>query len=281
MIKKYLKPLLNNRIIYQVYQFTKKVRIFFRKGITASKALTFYVNWSIKEKKKLYDHLSADYGMKNIRCWNPLRWKDGTIYLKAENTESPMFIKMCGSVNTTKREITAISAAQERSTYLGSHTPILLKSNPNDTKLLIEKEIKGLPLSNVLTWSNEKKDEVIKQLFEIYKELKKANIKHLDIRPANFLVSTIDDKPNVILIDFGFALVDSDDIYEYLEKNKTINTVLKTLGSDYSYRDGTWDDAYSFYLTIKYLDQSLMKDYPEIWNSLNSDIGLNVVSRSA
>ncbi len=122
------------------------------------------------------------------------------------------------------------------------------------------------------------KKEVIEQIYSIYCELVKARIIHMDIRPANFIVCNQNGNMHVYLIDFGFALVDSKNIFENIIQNKAAINILKKLGSEYSLKNETWDDAYSFLLTLKKIEPSLMHDYYDMWKRLNNDIGENTVS---
>ena len=122
MIKQHLKQLLNIKIISDMYQLTKVVYRFCHKGVTASKAIGYYIKWNITSKKKVYNYISSCYGVDCIRSWNPLHWKDETVYLRGKINGQEIFIKAFGKIKTTRREITSINKSQERSELLCHHT---------------------------------------------------------------------------------------------------------------------------------------------------------------
>lgn len=121
--------------------------------------------------------------------------------------------------------------------------------------------------------SDKEKLKIAEKIYDIYLALKKYGIRHLDIRPANFMIFRIEDELVVKLIDFGFGLIPGMDLYEGIEKNEKQIKIMRKLGSSYALEKGVWDDAYSFLLTIKELNPSFMSTNYDAWLQLNMDIG--------
>ena len=272
-----LKVLLNIGIVNFLYKTAKLFYKYVHKCVTAMKAATVWGSWVLNGRSRLYIYLKKQYNISKVRAFMPLRWKHGVKYFTGICNGEEVFIKTPGDINTIKRERVALKAAQTRSEYLKEHTPEMLMVKDTD-EILIEKRIAGRRLDKVEKWGdNEEKEAVIRQIFSVYQEMKKNGIIHMDIRPANFIVSHSDGAMKVILIDFGYGLVDSKDVYKYIGSDHGTKFIIKDLGSNYSLKNGTWDDAYSCLMTLKAIEPSLMKDYYEIWRTLNEDIGLNQV----
>lgn len=256
MLKNKLKRLLHFAPVYVIWTLVKRTYRLLHKGFTAFKALLFYMRWAIKDKKKLYGQLSEVKGLKPFR---PLRWKHGVCYFIGELDGKKVFIKTGGELNTTEREVYAMKYAAEHSDFLRQHIPAIYSSSDS---FLIEESVEGHALSKDASY--------VDQLYEIYTEMKKLGVLHLDIRPDNFIVK---DDGSLMLIDFGFALVNSNDLYTKIEKTPMSQSILKKIGSNYAPKNGTVDDAYSMLLTMKYVDPSLLKNHPDIWREMNVDIG--------
>ncbi len=255
------KVLLNFAPINAMWQGAKAVYKYGHKGVTATKAAGYYLKWSGREKKELYEQLK---NVKDLKPFRPLRWKHEVCYFTGSLNGKKVFIKTGGQVNTTGREVYAMNYAVAHSELLKTHIPAIYESASN---YLIEEMVEGKPLPI--------SDEYVDQLYEIYNELKRCDVLHLDIRPDNFIVKA---DGTLVLIDFGYALVNTRDIYGMIERNETAKSIIKDVGSKYSPKNGTADDAYSMLLTMKYVCPSLLQKYPTIWKELNEDIGERAVT---
>jgi serine/threonine protein kinase len=242
------------------------------------KAALYYIGWTLSERKNLFLLLNRDYKVNNIKEWNVLHWKHGVKYFKGKYGGVPVFIKVFGSIDTTAREIKAMQEAAARSSYLKEHIPELISTDMSKPHVLVEKFVPGKPMEQFVEQNTQDCDEIVSQIFKIYQELRDHGIRHLDIRPQNFMVTKDANGLKVVLIDFGYSLVDVDDVFWGLEKNAVTRGVLRKLGSKYACQGGEWDDAYSCLLTLKHVDSSLMRSRNDIWKSLNNDIGKYVVS---
>ena len=243
-----------------VWKGAKSIYRYGHKGVTATKAALYFVKWNGSAKKKLYEKLKD---VKNLEPFHPLRWKHQVCYFTGMLDGKKVFIKSGGEVNTTEREVYAMKYAREHSEVLKKHIPTVISSTSD---CVIERFVEG----RVLT-ENEKH---INQLYEIYTEMKRCGILHLDIRPENFIVKADN---TIVLIDFGYALVNTTDAFDRIEKTKETKSILRDVGSKYSPKNGTADDAYSMLLTMKYVCPSLIQKYPTIWKKLNEDIGERAV----
>lgn len=261
MKKDDLKILLHFAPFNTMWTVAKLVYKYAHKGVTAAKAAIFYIKWNVNDKKSLYKNLKD---VKELKPFRPLRWKHQVCYFTGKVKGKRAFIKTGGEVNTTEREVYAIRYAGTHSEILKKHIPNVIFSNQD---YLIEELVDGKVLNA--------DDRYIEQLYEIYKEMKRCGILHLDIRPNNFIVKK---DGTLILIDFGYALVNTTNIYDRIEKTRVAKSIIKDVGSNYSPKNGTADDAYSMLLTMKYICPSLLQKYPSIWKELNEDIGEHSVN---
>lgn len=261
MKKDDLKVFLHFAPVNAMWQGAKTVYKYGHKGVTATKAAFYYAKWIRSGKKDLYGKLNE---VDNLKPFRPLRWKHQVCYFTGTINGRRVFIKTGGEVNTTEREVYAMTYAGEHSEVLKKHIPAVISST---TDFLIEELVEGKALTE--------DDRYIDQLYEIYTEMKRCGLLHLDIRPDNFIVK---DDGTLILIDFGYALVNTTDVYDRIEKTKAAKSIIQDVGSKYSPKNGTADDAYSMLLTMKYVCPSLLQKYPSIWKELNEDIGERAVS---
>lgn len=266
MLKNKLKRLLHFAPFFAAWRGAKLICKYSHKGLTAAKALIYYVKWTLNKRSKVFVRLKKT-GVTHIKPFRPLRWKHGVCYFTGIIKNTPVFIKTGGTVDTTKRERYAIQYACRQSEFLKKHLPALYPSR----EFVIEKLVDGSSLSN---YKDTDDDNMILQLYSFYKELKANDIRHLDIRPANFIVT---GSGKLVPIDFGYALVCTDDVYDKIEKTPAAAKIIRNLGSDFAPKNGTLDDAYSMLLTMKFVCPSLLRKYPHIWKELNEDIGERAV----
>ena len=265
MLKQRLRPLLHVPFFGNIWRILKLCRKFIRKCMTGVKAVLFYCRWYFCEREKMYGKMQ---NVKNLKPFRPLRWKNGVCYFTGEmkgssNEIRKVFIKTGGIVNTVSREVNALTCAAERSSFLREHIPSVINYSES---VLIEDYILGKKLHPGKNF--------VEQLYMFYRELKRCNILHLDLRPDNFMVT---EDGLLVLIDFGYALIDSSDIYDHIDRTAEAKRIIKKVGSKYAPKNGTADDAYSMLMTMKYIWPSLMRDFPQIWRELNEDIGERAV----
>lgn len=251
---------------------TKRAYKLFHKGVTATKALVYFITWNFSDEKKwLYKEIE-NCSVSDVRPYRFLRWKHKICYFTGLIDSKKVFIKSGGIMHNVTREKTAMCHAHKNSAVLHNHMPQLVASG--DT-IIIQEMVYGKSLSSFCDPPRTLQAPIICQLYKIYSELKRVGILHLDIRPQNFIVSN-DDK--LFIIDFGYALVNSDKLFDLLEETPKTKTVLKNVGSDYAPKNGTLDDAYSMLLTMKYVCPGLIHEYPDIWKQLNEDIGTRIIT---
>lgn len=270
VLKDYFKWLLNFTCINVFWGVIKCIYRYAHKGVTVFKAIGYYIFWYFCVRIAMYEKIAQVTGAVNIEPFQVLRWKHGTAYFTAEIRDEAVFIKTGGITDTTKREVYAISYAAQKSTLLRQHIPKLL---PNGDYVVVTL-IKGRSLRHYREPEMLVQQILVSQLYEIYRALKEVNIFHLDIRPDNFLV---EDDGNLVLIDFGYALVSTVDVYYGIPKTTATMSILRNLGSSFAPGNGILDDAYSMLLTMKYVCPSLVQQFPRIWEDINKDIGKRVV----
>lgn len=266
-----LKVLMNIRLISLCYFIIKSCFIVLRRAKTATKAFVYYLVWTIKNKDSLYIMLH-EKGCSSLKPINILHWKNQVKYFSGLMESEKVFIKTSGKFNITLRETTVLKYIQNDCEELRKYVPILLYTDFE--KILIEKWIDGITLDKYDSKNDNDLKEIVLQIFCIYQLLKKYKIKHMDIKPTNFMVTHRNNKLKVILIDFGYGMINSNDPYCNLEKSSESVKVLKDLGSDYAIGKGVWDDAYSTLMTIKNIYPSFMQQCYKEWESLNEDIGV-------
>ena len=191
------------------------------------------------------------------------------------NNRKKLFIKTGGNFNLAEREAKIIRKLTHEVEIISDFLPnILFYSIERD--FIIMDYIEGNMLdecinSNLL--SDEDKKLIINQMYLLLCSLNKANIIHRDIRPENFIVTRgSNNNVKIILIDFAFALLlKTDEFYEILLSPKNIK-LLSKLGDNLNPKSLTWDDAYSFLMTLKRIDVSFKKKHPEMWKNINNMI---------
>lgn len=267
-----LRKILHLPLIHRTWHYVKNGFRYLHKIRTGCVALLYYVRWSLFYRRKEFQLIQAEARVDRIKPYKPLRWKFSTRYYWGNVNGKNVFIKTDGRVSKTSREKNTMSYVGKNSDYLIAHIPALFES-PNT--MIIEAAIQGKALDCSWNILSKKETGIIEQLFAIYNELKRIKVRHLDLRPANFIFDEGND--TLYLIDFGYSIVDNMDLYEGIKKDDYSSNVISKLGSDFSARDGSLDDAYSMLMTMKHLCPSLMSRFPRVWQELNEDIGENAV----
>ncbi len=267
-----VRRILHLPLIHRTWQSLNSWKRFLHKIRTGGKALVYYIKWLIKDQRKEYSLMHTEAGVDNIEPFKPLHWKFSSRYFMGYVNGNKVFIKTDGRVTRTGREKYAMTYAMNNSEYLKRHIPALFDSPET---MIVEAAISGKSLDQYGPNLEKKEAVIVNQLFTIYKELRRVNVKHLDLRPANFIFGEGDE--TVYLIDFGFSIVNNMDLFEGIEKDDYSSKIISKLGSVFSVQDGSLDDAYSMLMTMKYLCPSLMNRFPGIWQELNEDMGDNTI----
>jgi len=123
--------------------------------------------------------------------------------------------------------------------------------------------------------SADKKMILLRDLHQIFIDLKKSDIVHRDIRPDNLAV--INDR--LFLIDLQLAV--SKSCYQELESLSVGR--LRGLGGRYRYKLWQWDDSYSLLKCAKFIGcpgTEYRKEYKKICQDIKSYIGHDVIKSS-
>jgi len=124
--------------------------------------------------------------------------------------------------------------------------------------------------------SSDKKMGLVRDLYQIFIDLKKSDVVHRDIRPENFAV--INDR--LILIDFQLAV--SKSCYHELESMTAAR--LRGLGTrKYRYKLWHWDDSYSLWKCLQFIgcpDSQYRREYNTIAREIKSYIGHDTIVSS-
>lgn len=120
------------------------------------------------------------------------------------------------------------------------------------------------------------KMSLIRDLYQIFLDLKDSDVVHRDIRPKNLAI--LDNR--LILIDFQLAV--SKTHYVELESMSAIK--LRNLGGrGYRYKLWQWDDSYSLLQCLKFIGcpgRKYRDEYNKIYHEIKSHIGHDVIKSS-
>lgn len=224
----------------------------------------------VKENFVNFNEFMLLKGYKELECSLLTSWHQGCKYFTVLGNEGKeFFIKSEGEFKLVDREYNVIKRLldnDELKPYLPNIYEVF--SFKGEKYLLMEK-LNSKPLNEIKIklFDNKKKEYVAKQFLHILNIFHSLKIIHRDIRPANIL---IDEKFNVKIIDFAFAINKKtvQEKYEYKVMNDL--SILRGLGEIYKPDYFLWDDAYSFY----YIMENVLKlDSEELSIELKERIG--------
>ena len=172
-------------------------------------------------------------GYSSISTFKFKYWHDRVSYIVAVNKKGDkVFIKTSGSYSAAKREFKALTLLSSKTN--NQYFPTVLGFiNIYIVSFVIIEFIEGETITSKII-SKEAAKLFCKSVNE---SLIRANIIHRDIRPENILVK---HSGTPILIDFGWAVIEGDDFYDF--KNKK---TLRHLGQSFKTGDYNWNDSYS------------------------------------
>lgn len=279
-MKNRLKILLNYNIIFYFYTMLKYIFVFFRKSRTAFFLYIDYIKWLLNTKKRFYAFMANEYSIEKMKTFKVSTWKHGVKYFIGFRGDKKLFIKTGGRFNLIPREKEALEKIKTYNKDFTMHFPNVVAINADPPFHFIAEEfIEGTNLEkliNIKTLQRKEIDDITEQIFRIYEILKETKIKHMDIRPSNFIIASKENNLLVVLIDFGFAISKDEAFFPEINKSKKNLKILKTLGGGFNPAVGLWDDAFSTLLTLKTLDYSFKKKHQNYWLRLNEDIGSNL-----
>ena len=188
-----------------------------------------------------------------------------------------VFIKTKGKIDTIDREKAAIKYAIEKKPSLKQYLPSIINISTHDD-FIIEEYIEGESLGKYVFLSSQDKEVIISQIYSLYIELKEIKLKHLDIRPDNFVIKNDGGHIKCVLIDFGYGLINDNRIFYGAKQSKKTLKEIRNLNSLNRLYNDSWDEAYSFLMTMKFIEPSFIKTNYNMWKIINDDIGCDVVS---
>lgn len=264
--------LLCKKPVYMCYRLCKLLYKYMFNVKYIMLSMISYLKWILFEKKRICNDLMSKYCVTSIREFKPMTWKNGVKYFVGNVKEKKVFIKTGGKLNIVTRELKTMQYIKQKKLLEQATVDLYNKPSENDNVVIVS-FIEGKSLLEYKNASEDISTDIIKQLYAIYCALRDNNIYHLDIRPQNFIVKERDGKVKVIIIDFGFALVDCEDVYSMINATEKNKKFMSGLGAECAMKNGVLDDAYSMLLTMKYVCPSLIKKHHNIWLELNNDIG--------
>jgi len=186
-----------------------------------------------------------------------------------------IFVKMDGTMGeAASREAIMI---RKLATSKGNiHFPRLIASEETGPLSFVALEwIDGILLEKLLKLnfpiSYRQKQSLLKQLCAILNTLHETQIIHRDIRPANLMVEMREEEWRLVLIDFAFSIGKDPNAFNELAFFLDRLELLKDLGGErYKPESYKWDDAYSVREVACNIDTECERNFPEIWNHLNS-----------
>lgn len=255
-----------NIFVSRIYFFLKRLYNLIRKFKNGIIHTYFILKWIIIDKREFYRILKS-YGFSDINIYKMNLWKSKNRYFTAIYSNKKVFIKSGGRANLVEREVGVLKYIEEI-TDLKDFVPKIITYNYDDRHHFIAEEfINGTSIDNFSS-------DITLELFLFCQKLYKYKIHHQDIRPDNFLYD--EKQKKLILIDFGFSFIGNQSPLNellYVDGKK----ILKNLGSNYNIGNYVWDDAYSFFMTIKKINPEFKNIYPNEWYILNELIGKSQV----
>jgi len=120
------------------------------------------------------------------------------------------------------------------------------------------------------------KMSLVRDLYQIFIDLKKSDVVHRDIRPKNLAI--LDNR--LILIDIQLAVSKT----HYVELESMSARKLRNLGGrGYQYRVYQWDDSYSLLKCLKFIGcpaPEYRAEYNKIYHEIKSYIGHDTIKSS-
>ncbi len=221
--------------------------------------------------------LKGKYNLKNINAWSE-SFKAfnefNTFYTAYDPTGKQIFIKRCRIPELVVNEY----RISQRLYELNSHNfPEAISFCADKKNGFVALEyIQGETLYNALQsqkLNESQKENIIDELYKIYRTLKTSGIVHRDLHAGNILI----EGGRLVLIDCQIAVSRSNyqEIYHYRNPR-----VIKAWSiSRKTYHEYVWDDAYSILLIIRDIIMTLQckSKFKDLLLDMVSDIGKNAV----
>lgn len=259
-----IKRKLNKAIIYGTNWLKHRVDV-----------IVLYFDWILFTKKMICKEISEhDLGNCTVIPYHIRKWHNGTsVFIAETKGGAKYFIKRSLNKKAILAETKLLSELVDISDFVDAKVCKLLMISSNQ-EFVVEEYVDAKPLSDkqyVSSISLDEKIIILNKLIELVNELQSRGIVHADFTPKNLLVS---EGREIYLIDFEYSLIKKDENY-----NEPVNVItsnmnkLRSLGSEYSMRNGIFDDAYSLMTIAKYLVPDLISYDYNLWRRINLMIG--------
>ncbi|MFC5406535.1 protein kinase domain-containing protein [Cohnella soli] len=225
----------------------------------------------------LRTHMESMYQIVNLNSYLDSYAHHGFYYLEGNSAVDGkrIFVKMDGTLGeAASREAIIIQklAAQKGNINF----PRLIAYEGSGPLSFVALEwIDGIQLEKLLMLniylSYRQRQFLLKQLCAILDTLHETEIIHRDIRPANIMVEMREEEWRLVLIDFAFSIGKDSNTFKELAFFLDRPELLEGLGGEcYKPESYKWDDAYSIREVACNIDTEYERNFPEIWNHLNS-----------
>jgi serine/threonine protein kinase len=222
-------------------------------------------------------HMERAYQIVNLKSYLSSYAHHGFYYLEGNSAVDGkrIFVKMDGTLGeAASREAIMIRKLAVRNENM--NFPRLIAHEETGPLPFVALEwIDGILLEKLLKLkihlSYQLIQSLLKQLCAILDTLHETQIIHRDIRPANLMVEMREEEWRLVLIDFAFSIGKDPNTFKELAFFSDRLELLKDLGEErYKPESYKWDDAYSVREVACNIDTEYERNFPEIWNHLNS-----------
>lgn len=250
-------------IIYNILIIPKRI-------LDRGKIMFYDYRFRTVQKQEIFELLSRA-GYKKVEPYKEKEWAlfpVFKIYYRAEKQGVPVFIKIGDYQKVIEREVGTIRYMREKSEYLCNVVPNVIDYNVNGKyPYLAENFLIG---DSPEQYTKEQVARISDQVIEIWKELNRIGVMHMDIRRKNVLA---DRRGNVFLIDFGMSYVKEMAYQDCVYAKGILPRKFWGLGGKKNPGRGMFDDAYSILMYLKEIYPDFKKDFKDKWIYLNQNAG--------
>jgi len=230
--------------------------------------------WTIYSKNNDQDVMSQQYSHPLLCPIHVVSWHYGAQYFEMRVGYDKYFVKKHCNKTTGNREKNIYSYINKFGSNINKKILPLLNSIETSRCIYnIFPYVDSPTLSEYLRkehLTTATKENLCKQMFDIYQILKTNDVAHNDLRTDNFFVNG----NSIVLFDLGYACQYS----KYVDFVNSLNDIERaTLNKKNQIGRKYIDDAFTLFYSIKEVDPELYSTQRNLWEAINSHIGENMI----